>query len=101
MDCETIIDWSLRRLRQERLDLVQMHWWYYDIPGYVEMALALQELQQAGKIDKIGATNFDVPRMREMFDAGVEEEETTTIFVPANSTIRYNPAGIYLLEITN
>ena len=71
-DCETIIDRSLRRLRQERLDLVQMHWWNYDIPGHVEMALALQELQQAGKIDKIGATNFDVPRMREMFDAGVE-----------------------------
>ena len=99
MDCETIIDRSLRRLRQECLDLVQMQWWNYDIPGYVEMALVLQELQQAGKIDKIGATNFDVPRMREMFDAGFEEEETTTIFVPENGTIRYNPAEFYLLEI--
>ena len=71
-DCETIVDRSLQRLRQERLDLVQMHWWNYDIPGHVEMALALQELQRAGKIDQIGATNFDVPRMQEMFDAGVE-----------------------------
>ena len=29
------------------------------------------------------------------------EEETTTIFVPENDTIRYNPAGFYLLEINN
>ena len=29
------------------------------------------------------------------------EEETTTIFVPENDTIRYNPAGFYLLEIKN
>ena len=27
------------------------------------------------------------------------EEETTTIFVPAGTTIRYDPAGFYLLEV--
>ena len=26
------------------------------------------------------------------------EEETTTIFVPAGNTIRYDPAGFYVLE---
>jgi aryl-alcohol dehydrogenase-like predicted oxidoreductase len=71
-DCERIIDRSLQRLRLERIDLVQMHWWNYEIPGNVEMALMLKELQAKGKIDLIGATNYDVPRMREMFDAGVD-----------------------------
>jgi aryl-alcohol dehydrogenase-like predicted oxidoreductase len=71
-DCEAIVDRSLERLRQERLDLVQMHWWNYDIPGHVEMALALQDLQRAGKIDQIGATNFDVPHLRDFFEAGVD-----------------------------
>ena len=28
-----IIERSLRRLGQERLDLVQFHWWRYDVPG--------------------------------------------------------------------
>ena len=35
---ETIIDRSLRRLRVDRLDLVQLHWWNYDIPGSVATA---------------------------------------------------------------
>lgn len=70
-DCERVIDRSLQRLGLERLDLVQMHWWNYEIPGNAEMALMLRELQRKGKIDLIGATNYDVPRMREMFEAGV------------------------------
>ena len=28
------------------------------------------------------------------------EEETTTIFIPADATIRYDPAGFYLLQVT-
>ena len=71
-DVEKTINRSLSRLRQERLDLVQMHWWNYDIPGAVEMAVWLKELQQEGKIHHIGATNFDVPHMRQFFEAGVD-----------------------------
>ncbi len=71
-DCERIIDRSLQRLGLERLDLVQMHWWNYDIPGNVEMALMLKELQGKGKIDLIGATNYDTAHLREMFAAGVD-----------------------------
>ncbi len=68
---ESIIDRSLRRLGVARLDLVQFHWWDYDIPGYVEAANHLKELQQAGKIKHIGATNLDVPHLKELLDAGV------------------------------
>src|SRR3569833_3042728 len=39
---EHIIDRSLHRLGVERLDLVQFHWWDYDVPRYVEAALELE-----------------------------------------------------------
>jgi aryl-alcohol dehydrogenase-like predicted oxidoreductase len=68
---ETIIDRSLRRLGVERLDLVQFHWWNYAAEGMIETGLMLRDLQQAGKIDLIGGTNFDVPSTRALLDAGV------------------------------
>jgi aryl-alcohol dehydrogenase-like predicted oxidoreductase len=68
---ERSIDRSLRRLGLERLDLVQFHWWDYAVPGYVEAALQLASLKRKGKIANIGVTNFDVPRLTEILDAGV------------------------------
>ncbi len=68
---ERIVDRSLQRLRTEQLDLVQFHWWDYSVPGYVDAALALERLRVKGKIAHIGATNFDVPHLLEMIDAGI------------------------------
>jgi aryl-alcohol dehydrogenase-like predicted oxidoreductase len=68
---ERIVDRSLRRLQVERLDLVQFAWWDYAVPGYVETASWLAELQQAGKVRHIGATNFDTRRLAEIVEAGV------------------------------
>ena len=71
-DTEAIIDRSLQRLWVERLDLVQFAWWNYDIPGYVETAVHLAELQQKGKIRHIGVTNFDAAHLEEILQAGVK-----------------------------
>jgi aryl-alcohol dehydrogenase-like predicted oxidoreductase len=68
---EAIIDRSLTRLGQERLDLVQFHWWDFAVPRYVETALELDRLRRAGKIARIGVTNFDTPRLEELVDAGI------------------------------
>jgi aryl-alcohol dehydrogenase-like predicted oxidoreductase len=68
---ERIIDRSLRRLGVERLDLVQFAWWDYDVPRYVETAAWLDEQRRAGKIRLLGATNFDVPHLAEIVEAGV------------------------------
>ena len=68
---QRIIDRSMRRLRVERLDLVQFSWWDYEVPGYVEAARWLEDLRAAGKIRHVGATNFDAPRTAEMLAAGV------------------------------
>jgi aryl-alcohol dehydrogenase-like predicted oxidoreductase len=65
------VDRSLSRLRVDRLDLVQLHWWDFDVPGYVEAAAWLDELRRAGKIRNIGLTNFDRPRLAEILAAGV------------------------------
>ena len=70
-DVTAAIDRSLRRLGVERLDLVQFHWWDYDVPGYVEAARHLDDLRQAGKVRHLGLTNFDLPRLTEIVEAGV------------------------------
>jgi len=70
-DVEATIDRSLRRLGVDQLDLVQFHWWDYDIPGYVETALHLEDLRQRGKIKHVGVTNFDVVHLEELVSAGV------------------------------
>ena len=67
-----VIDRSLARLGRERLDLVQFHWWDYGVPGAAECAGHLAALQRAGKIDRIGVTNFDEPHLAELVDAGVD-----------------------------
>ena len=43
----------------------------HSIKGYVDAALRLADMQANGKIQHIGVTNFDVPRLAEMLDAGV------------------------------
>jgi aryl-alcohol dehydrogenase-like predicted oxidoreductase len=67
-----IVETSLKRLRTERLDLVQFHWWDYAVPGYVEAAGWLKELQAEGRVDRIGGTNFDTPRTAELVKAGID-----------------------------
>jgi aryl-alcohol dehydrogenase-like predicted oxidoreductase len=66
-----IIERSLKRLRADRLDLVQFHWWDYTIPGCIETAQWLEELRREGKIDLLGGTNFDSAHLEAMVSAGV------------------------------
>ena len=68
---EKVIDTSLKRLRMERLDIVQFHWWNYDVPRWLETAQWLEELREAGKILRIGGTNFDTEHLLAMRKAGV------------------------------
>jgi aryl-alcohol dehydrogenase-like predicted oxidoreductase len=68
---ENIIDRSLQRLGMERLDLVQFHWWDFNVPRYVETAFELDRLRQAGKIAHVGVTNFDTQRLDDIVSAGI------------------------------
>ena len=96
------IDRSLSRLKIDRLHLVQLHWWNYEIEGGTEAALVLQELQQAGKIQHIGCTNYNVAEMRKIVDAGVDVVSNQVQFSlldrrPVNGMVEYcrqNDIGI-------
>ena len=68
---ERVIDTSRQRLNLDCLDLVQFHWWAYDIPGWLETAGWLKELHQAGKIGKISGTNFDTDHIEAIIGADV------------------------------
>mgnify|MGYP001121570485 CR=1 FL=1 len=68
---EKIIDRSLKRQKRDVLDLVQFHWWDYNVPGYVETAGDLLKLKEKGKIRNIGVTNFDTKHLAELIDAGI------------------------------
>lgn len=70
-DTRTSILRSIRRLGVENLDLVQFHYWDFDIPGYVEIAIHLADLKKEGLIKHIGLTNFDSAHAAEIIDAGV------------------------------
>ncbi len=70
-DIAGIVDTSLVRLGVERLDIAQLHWWDYRVPGYVQAMQWLTELQAAGKIALLGTTNMDGLRLREISAAGV------------------------------
>jgi aryl-alcohol dehydrogenase-like predicted oxidoreductase len=70
-DVEHIVDTSRARLGQERLDLVQFHWWDYRVPGYLDALHWLDDLRRAGKVELVGTTNFDTPRLAEIVASGV------------------------------
>ncbi len=67
---ESIIARSLKRLNKERLDLVQFHWWDYNIPGCLDIAGHLVRLQEKGLIENLGTTNFDTAHLQALIDAG-------------------------------
>ncbi|MEO8243465.1 MAG: aldo/keto reductase [bacterium] len=66
-----IVETSLKRLRMERLDLVQFHWWDYDVPRYLDAVGWLNEMRLEGKVARIGGTNFDTERSLEIIGSGV------------------------------
>ncbi|HJQ59860.1 MAG TPA: aldo/keto reductase [Vineibacter sp.] len=70
-DLEHLVDRARQRLGMDCLDLVQFHWWDYDVPGYVESMGWLADMGREGKIRHVGTTNFDVARLREIVGAGV------------------------------
>jgi aryl-alcohol dehydrogenase-like predicted oxidoreductase len=68
---EGVIDTSRQRLNLDCLDLVQFHWWDYDMPAWLDTLGWLNELKHAGKIDKISGTNFDRDHIDAIIKAGI------------------------------
>lgn len=47
-EVEKEVDASLARLRADRLDLLQLHWWDFDDPRYLDVLHYLAELKDKG-----------------------------------------------------
>ena len=68
---EASVEGSLKRLGREQVDLVQFHWWDFDVPGWIEAAGHLADLVPTGKVGAVGVTNFDLQRLDALLQAGV------------------------------
>ena len=65
---EGIVDRSLKRMHREALDLVQFHWWDFNVPGMMETAFDLVKLQEKGKIRNIGMCNMDTNALKQCLE---------------------------------
>jgi aryl-alcohol dehydrogenase-like predicted oxidoreductase/enamine deaminase RidA (YjgF/YER057c/UK114 family) len=54
----------LERLGVETIDLLQLHWWMFEHPGYIDAMKELVALQQEGRILHLGLTNFNTDHLR-------------------------------------
>ncbi|KAL4854303.1 putative aldo-keto reductase 1 [Chlorella vulgaris] len=97
------IDASRQRLGLESLPLVQFYWHKYENKGYIQAVQHLGTLQTKGKVQHIGATNFDVVRLKEMAEAGAKIANNQVQYSlldrrPENGMAEYcREAGIKLL----
>lgn len=60
----------LDRLGVEQIDLLQLHWWNFEHPGYIDVMDHLSRLQQEGLIKQLGVTNFDTDHLRVLHACG-------------------------------
>ena len=64
------IELSLRRMSVERIDLLQLHWWMYEHPAYIDAMAELAALRSEGKIGHLGLTNFNTDHLRLLVKQG-------------------------------
>jgi aryl-alcohol dehydrogenase-like predicted oxidoreductase len=66
------IETSLRRMRVSSLDLLQLHWWDYNSPYYMDALKYLSDLEDEGCIRHLGLTNFDTEHLQMITDSDVK-----------------------------
>ncbi|MFK8078898.1 MAG: aldo/keto reductase [Granulosicoccus sp.] len=60
------------RLGVDCIDLLQLHWWNFDHPGYIDVMDTLMSLKHEGWIRHIGLTNFDTDHLKVLLSCGHE-----------------------------
>jgi len=66
------VERSLRRLRTDRIDLLQFHCWNYWDPSYLDGLFHLQNLRDEGLIGHLGLTNCDAAHLRVVLSSGID-----------------------------
>ncbi len=62
---------SLDRMRTPRIDLLQLHWWTFEHPGWLDAMEELAKLKDEGLVGAIALTNFDTVHLRVLLAEGV------------------------------
>lgn len=65
------VERALERLGRERVDVMQLHWWRYDHPAWLEAMTALERLREEGLVGHLGLTNFDTAHVRLLASHGI------------------------------
>jgi aryl-alcohol dehydrogenase-like predicted oxidoreductase/enamine deaminase RidA (YjgF/YER057c/UK114 family) len=58
------VDRARGRLKTDSIDLMQLHWWMFQHPGWIDAMKGLQALRGEGPVRHIGVTNFDTDHLR-------------------------------------
>lgn len=66
------VETSLRRLKVDRLELLQFHTWRYADPRWLDALWYLQELKDEGVINQLGLTNVDAIHLDMVLHSGIE-----------------------------
>lgn len=59
------------RLRTDKIDLMQFHWWLFQHPGWIDAMKELAALKAEGAIGHLGTTNFDTDHLRLLHHHGI------------------------------
>jgi len=61
---------SMDRLATEKIDLLQLHWWVFEHPAYLDAMRELALIQCEGGIGHLGVTNFDTDHLHLLVKQG-------------------------------
>jgi aryl-alcohol dehydrogenase-like predicted oxidoreductase/enamine deaminase RidA (YjgF/YER057c/UK114 family) len=65
------VDRARGRMHRDRVDLMQLHWWMYEHPAYLDALRELAKLRDEGSIGHIGLTNFNTDHLRLVLACGI------------------------------
>jgi aryl-alcohol dehydrogenase-like predicted oxidoreductase/enamine deaminase RidA (YjgF/YER057c/UK114 family) len=65
------VERSRRRLGVETIGLLQLHWWSFEHPAYLDAMKHLDDLRREGLIRQLGVTNFDTAHLNVLVKHGI------------------------------
>jgi aryl-alcohol dehydrogenase-like predicted oxidoreductase/enamine deaminase RidA (YjgF/YER057c/UK114 family) len=57
------VEERLRQLNVDQVDLLQLHWWSFEHPAWLDALDEMKKLRRDGAIGSIGVTNFDAAHL--------------------------------------
>jgi aryl-alcohol dehydrogenase-like predicted oxidoreductase/enamine deaminase RidA (YjgF/YER057c/UK114 family) len=65
------VERSRKRLGVQAIDLLQLHWWAFEHPAYLDAMKHLEAWRREGLIRHLGVTNFDTAHLRVLVKHGI------------------------------